>query len=108
MPEQHFTPQDVEFLALLGSKYLWWKPIDGGPHPPERILAQIMNLGTYEDITPPRGGIRPGAAGRSACAMPQPGWFSPRSWEFWRGRLSVSGIDVPDEPPKRTFRAAAL
>jgi hypothetical protein len=107
MPKQHFTPRDVEFLARLGSKYLWWKPIAGGSHPPDRILAQIMNLGTYEDIRRLEAAFGPEQLAE-ALRRAEPGWFTPRSWEFWRGRLSVSGIDVLDEPPKRTFRAAAL
>ncbi|MGY4284366.1 hypothetical protein ACVWXO_003586 [Bradyrhizobium sp. LM2.7] len=41
------------------------------------------------------------------CA--QPGWFSDRSWEFWRGRLSFAmGAALPENAPRRVFDAAPL
>src|SRR5688572_5788936 len=105
MPEGRFSPRDAEFLTQLGSRYLWWNPIGGGPHPPARILAQIMNLGTYEDIRRLEAAFGPDRLAE-ALRHAEPGWFTARSWEFWRGRLSVSGMKLPDEPPKRTFGAA--
>jgi len=34
----------------------------------------------------------------------QPGWLSDRSWELWRGRLSLAtGQAIPEEPPRRSF-----
>jgi hypothetical protein len=33
-----------------------------------------------------------------------PGWLSDRSWEFWRGRLTLAtGRTIPDEAPRRSF-----
>jgi hypothetical protein len=37
-------------IAEFGRKYLWWKPVGGQPHSEDRIIAQTMNLGTYDDI----------------------------------------------------------
>jgi hypothetical protein len=39
-----------ETIAGFGRKYLWWEPVGGQPHSEERIIAQTMNLGTYDDI----------------------------------------------------------
>jgi hypothetical protein len=46
------TTNDVpkETIAEFGRKYLWWKLPGGQPHSDERIIAQTMNLGTYDDI----------------------------------------------------------
>jgi hypothetical protein len=98
------TPADI--IERLGRKYLWWKPIDGGPHPEERIIAQIMNLGTYEDIL-----LLEQAVGQARLAevmhRAAPGWIGERSWEFWRGRLSFGvGAALPAKPPQRSFDAA--
>jgi hypothetical protein len=36
----------------------------------------------------------------------EPGWISERSWEFWRGRLTLAtGRAIPDAPPRRSFDA---
>ena len=94
-------------LSELALKYLWWKPINGGGHPRDRIIAQVMNLGTYDDIRRLEKALGPIDLARVArCAAA--GWFTPRSWEFWRGRLAVSGIRIPRQPPRRTFDAPTV
>ena len=94
-------------IASLGRKYLWWEPVDGQPHSEERIIAQTMNLGTYDDIL-----VLEQTVGRSRLVeimlRAEPGWISDRSWEFWRGRLSyATGAAIPDKAPRRSFYAAA-
>lgn len=37
-------------IAELGRKYIWWQPIGDAPHAQERIIAQAMDLGTFDDI----------------------------------------------------------
>jgi len=39
-----------ETIAKFGRKYIWWKPVGNQPHSEDRIIAQTMNLGTYDDI----------------------------------------------------------
>jgi hypothetical protein len=94
-------------IAELGRKYLWWKPVGGEPHSDDRIIAQAMNLGAYDDIL-----LLDATFGKTRLVEimrnAQPGWFSDRSWEFWRGRLSfATGAAIPDQPPRRSFHAAA-
>ena len=38
------------YIADLGRKYIWWDPIGDKPHSDDRILAQAMDLGTFDDI----------------------------------------------------------
>jgi hypothetical protein len=106
MSEPHLASETAELLAELSPKYLWWRPVDGEGHPPERIIAQIMNLGTYDDIRRLEHVFAPAELGQ-VMRRAQPGWFTPRSWEFWRGRLSVAGIGVAATPPRRTFHVVA-
>ena len=101
-------PTEHQLLAELGRKYIWWAPIGTAPHTPERIIAQVMNMGTYEDIR--RLETTVGFA-RLADVMlcAAPGWFSPRSWSFWRGRLRLETDSlIPVEPPARAFHAADI
>jgi hypothetical protein len=93
-------------IAEFSRKYLWWEPIGDGPHSDDRILAQTMNLGTFDDIV-----LLEQTIGQARLVdlmkRAEPGWLSDRSWEFWRGRLSFStGVAIADEPPRRSIHAA--
>ncbi len=90
-------------IAGFGRKYLWWEPVGGQPHSEDRIIAQTMNLGTYDDIL-----LLEQTVGQSRLVeimlRAEPGWLSDRSWEFWRGRLSsATEAAIPDKPPRRSF-----
>jgi hypothetical protein len=93
-------------IAEFGRKYLWWKPVGATSHSDDRIIAQTMNLGTYDDILLLEQTV--GCARLVGIMLhAEPGWFSDRSWEFWRGRLSVAtGATIPNEAPRRAFDVA--
>ena len=79
----------------------------GEPHSDNRVIAQAMNLGTFDDIVVLEQTL---GKGRLIEVMlgAEPGWFSDRSWELWRGRLSLAaGGAIPEEAPRRSFHAAA-
>jgi hypothetical protein len=108
MASKHANDDAQELVAELGRKYIWWDPVGDTPHSEERIIAQAMNLGTFDDI---RRLEKTLGCERLAEVMlqAQPGWLSDRSWEFWRGRLSLA-LDrvLPEEAPRRSFDAPAL
>jgi hypothetical protein len=102
------TTNDVSTTAIaeFGRKYLWWRPLGGQSHSDDRIIAQTMNLGTYDDIL-----LLEETVGRARLVeimlRAEPGWISDRSWEFWRGRLSfATGVAIPNKAPRRAFDAA--
>jgi hypothetical protein len=93
----------TDAIANLGRKYLWWEPVNGQRHSEDRIIAQTMNLGTYDDIL-----LLEEVVGRErlleVMLRAAPGWIDDRSWEFWRGRLSfATGAAIPDKAPRRAF-----
>ncbi len=95
-----------ETIAAFGRKYLWWQPVGGQPFSEDRIIAQTMNFGTYDDIL-----LLEETVGRARLVEimlhAEPGWIDDRSWEFWRGRLSfATGAAIPHEAPRRAFHAA--
>jgi hypothetical protein len=94
--------------AELERKYFWWEPVGSCPRSEDRVLAQAMELATFADVR--RMEIELGSAALiDVMLTAEPGWFSERSWEFWRGRLSLAtGQAIPDEPPRRLLHAAAL
>ena len=98
---------DPALLADLAARYIWWR--DAQPPSDDRIIAQVMNLGTYDDVR------RLEAAGyapqelRAAMLRAQPGWISARSWSFWRARRArAGGGQLPEAPPRRSFLEAKL
>jgi hypothetical protein len=98
----------TKYIAELGLKYLWWDPVSDEPPSENRIIAQTMNFGTFDDIVVLQQAV---GANRLVEVMlrAEPGWLSDRSWEFWRGRLSpAAGGAIPEEAPRRSLHAAAL
>jgi hypothetical protein len=85
-----------EKVAALGQRYLWWGE-PSFPHSQARVIAQIMNLGTYEDVLRLEA-LVPRSAMSHVMVDAEPGWFSARSWEFWKGRLA---LNLPEKPPAR-------
>jgi hypothetical protein len=97
-------------IAELERKYLWWRPVSDSAHSTERVIALAMDLGTFDDIRRLEQTFGP-------CRLAEvmlraaPGWFSQRSWEFWRGRLSTALArtdTIPEEPPRRSFDAEEI
>jgi len=70
----------------------------------DRIIAQTMNLGTFDDILLLEQTV--GNARLVEIMNAEPGWLNDRSWEFWRGRLSfATGVAIPNEARRRQFHA---
>src|SRR5581483_5121621 len=98
----------AHFLSELEDKYFWWEPVSAEPRSPERVLAQAMDLACFADIARMERilGVR-----RLLEIMrgAQPGWFSERSWELWRGRLArATGEVIAEEPPRRALHAETV
>jgi hypothetical protein len=101
-----------DLIAELGRKYIWWEPVGNDPHSDERIIAQAMNLSTFDDVRRLENVLGPDML-VEIMLQAAPGWFSERSWEFWRGRLSrassrPSDEAIPMEPPRRSLHADTL
>jgi hypothetical protein len=95
-------------ISDLAAKYVWWDAVDPSGHTIRRTIAQIMRLGAYDDILRLEAIVEPDVLAEVMLGS-APGWFDDRSWNFWRGRLSVSGrSDIPERRPKRTFAHAEM
>ncbi len=96
----------TDLLAEFASRYIWWRD----EHPPsdDRVIAQVMNLGTYDDIRRLEACYEPDEL-RGVMLRAAPGWIGERSWDLWRGRLAFAGAGpIPEIPPRRSFDAAVL
>jgi hypothetical protein len=97
----------AELASELERKFFWWEPVGSQPRSDARIVAQAMDLALFDDIRRLETIL---GSDRLAEIMlsAEPGWFSDRSWEFWRGRLTLAtGRTLPETPPRRSFDAGA-
>ena len=95
------THLDSELLERFASKYVWWKKPDDAVSRPERIVAQVMNIGDYDDVQ-----SLVHAAGleylRVVLTHAEAGQFNARSWAYWHYRLDLSDPGkVPALPARR-------
>lgn len=71
---------------------------------PDRVAAQVMNLGAFEDLT-----TMVEAAGedylRGVLSRAEVGQLNPRSWHYWHYRLGLAEygrVPVPPMPVRKT------
>ncbi len=94
-------PIDRDLLWRLTVKYIWWKTPDEAAHQPERVVAQVMDMGDYDDVQSLANRLGDDYL-REVIARAEIGWFTERSWVYWHYRLGLSRIgQVPNMPRRR-------
>ena len=102
------VPQDwgpfLPLLEGLARRYIWWKdPRKVARDQPLRVLAQVMEMGTWEDVRRVEKTLPPESLAKVLWEG-EPGWFQPRSWAFWHYRLGLTPTsEEPSPPPARRF-----
>ena len=91
-----------EALKLLARRYIWWKSPDEAVREPRRVIAQVMNLGDWDDVETMRQRLGD-AALRDALTHAEAGQFNARSWTWWHYRLGLAGMDQVPPLPVRLF-----
>lgn len=88
-------------LKPLARKYLWWKTPDEAVAYPERLIAQVMNIGDFADIAAIAAEVGDDAL-REVLQRGEAGQFSARSWAYWHYRLGLAKVgEVPPLPVRR-------
>ncbi len=94
-------PIDRAVLDRLARKYLWWKTPDEAMATPERVIAQVMNLGDFEDVQTLANRVGDEVL-RDVLTHAEAGQFNARSWAYWHYRLGLAEVDhVPPMPARR-------
>ncbi len=92
---------ELDSLKQLANKYVWWKTPDEAVCMPERVIAQVMNIGDYEDVRALSSQVGDDVL-RKVLLQAQGGQFSRRSWAYWNYRLGLASVDgVPAMPVRR-------
>jgi hypothetical protein len=91
-------------LLPFAARYIWWKSPADAVRYPAQVIAQVMNIGDYDDVLALTNLV--GEAGlRDVLAHAEIGQYNARSWAYWHYRL---GLTMPDQlPPPMPLRFAA-
>jgi hypothetical protein len=96
------TQSDSDVLKKLAGKYIWWKTPDEAIAMPERIVAQVMNIGDYGDVQFLASQLGEDAL-RDVLLHAEAGQFNPRSWAYWHYRLGLASRESMPPLPVRRF-----
>lgn len=92
------TPNDLKPYA---AKYIWWKTSDEAVKMPARVVAQVMNLGDYNDTLKLIKLVGVDYL-KEVLLHAEAGMFSDRSWHYWHYRLGLAKLgEVPELPLRR-------
>lgn len=90
-----------EALKDLARKYVWWKSPDDAVAMPERVIAQVMNIGDYDDVQALASEVGEEVL-REVLLHAEAGQFDERSWTYWHYRLGLAEVgEVPPLPVRR-------
>ncbi len=99
--EKYRSRPSPVLMKRMAKRYVWWQPPDLSLGDPHRVIAQVMDVGTIEDIHALVKAIGSETLA-SVLKQARPGWFRPRSWAFWHtvlGRTTAGRI--PPIPSRR-------
>jgi hypothetical protein len=89
-------------LESLASKYVWWEIPAEAADRPQRVMAQVMNIGDYADVQRMVHLVGQEAL-RDVIAQAQAGQFNDRSWTYWHYRLGLCELEAVPPLPQRSF-----
>ena len=82
-------------------KYIWWLTPAEALEYPARIVAQVMNLGEFNDARRLVEALGENTL-RAVLARAEAGQFNGRSWHYWHYRLGLAQPGaVPSLPVRR-------
>lgn len=83
------THPDREMLKRLAARYIWWKTPEEALEMPERIVAQVMDIGDFDDVQALAEAVGDEYL-RHVVVHAEAGMFSERSWAYWNYRLGLA------------------
>ena len=92
-----------EILTPLAGKSIWWNTPAEAVAMPERVIAQVMNLGDYDDVQ----WLAEQVGDDVLCDVlthAEAGQFNARSWAYWHYRLGLAQVEQVPPLPVRRFQ----
>lgn len=82
------------FLLHAAKRYIWWETTTGAMAYPQRVLAQVMNIGIWNDMCK-LVELFPTQELLAVLSKAEIGQFNERSWNFWHVRLADKTPPMP-------------
>ena len=95
----------LDILASFASKYIWWKSPTEAMKYPERIIAQVMNIGDYDDVQLMVKFFNEDSL-KNVLKMAEIGQFNEKSWYYWHYRLHLAKPEHVPRMPQNRFNAS--
>ena len=92
----------TQAIMAMAQKYIWWQKPEEAAAWPERVIAQVMNMGDFDDAKILLESVG-GEAFITTLKSAQAGWFNERSWHYWHYRLELCLFGEVPAPPVRRF-----
>ena len=90
-------PALSRLLVQFQKRYIWWA-LPGIEPDESRIMAQVMDIGTFDDVRAMEAEVGK-AKMQQVLNKARPGWFSPKSWTFWHLVFGLAQLDgIPPQP----------
>jgi len=78
-------------ILTVAKRLFWWTTPKEALQDETRFLAQVMALGTLEDIVATENEYAPDAWKKALRKAP-PGVIDPRSWHYWHHRFGMTPV----------------
>lgn len=78
-------------LQSLARRYVWWNNTEWALAHADILIANIMNLGSWEDIQALRKEVGDEVL-KKVLRHPPPGYFNYRSWDYWHVKFNITPI----------------
>ena len=88
-------------LSKLARRYIWWLSPSEAMDYPARVVAQVMNIGVFEDSSRLAETLGDDCL-RAVLRQAEAGQLNARSWHYWHYRLGLAEPGhVPPLPVRR-------
>lgn len=84
-------------LDRLAQRYVWWDTIDWAYAHPAVFLANVMDLGNWDDIQALRHDVGDSVL-KAVLLHAAAGYFHARSWDYWHVKFGI--IPIPSLPKR--------
>ena len=96
----HLSEKELRELSSL-AHYIWWKSKELTMERPDLLIAQIMNIGDYDDVCRMID-IVGNERLLHVLQHAEVGQFDPPSWSYWHYRLTDIKLgEVPPMPVRK-------
>jgi hypothetical protein len=81
-------------LKQIARAIFWWQPPEVSLRNPRRFLAQVMTLGTWDEVHSVKDSLGWDAFKDTLLNAP-PGVFDGRSWAYWHAFFGLPEAEMP-------------